>query len=40
MIVNNSEFMSNMFSTKYKFIYFIVSIKLLFINIFIRSFDY
>ena len=40
MITNNSRFMSNMFFIKYELICFIVSIKLLFYNIFIRSFDY
>ena len=37
MAANNFESMSGMFSTKYELICFIISIKLLFCNIFIGS---
>ena len=40
MTTNNSGFISDMLSIKYKLICFIISIKLLFYNMFIRSFDY
>ena len=40
MVVNNSISMLGMFSTRYELICFIVSIKLLFCSIFIRSFNY
>ena len=40
MIVNNSESMLGMLSTQYELICFIVSIKLLFYNVFIEYFDY
>ena len=39
MTVNNSESMLGMFFTQYELICFIVSIKLLFCNVFIRYFD-
>ena len=40
MTANNSGFMPGMLFTQDKLICFIVSIKLLFCNVFIRSFDY
>ena len=40
MASNNSIFMPCMLSTQYELICFIVSIKLLFCNVFIESFDY
>ena len=40
MTTNNSRFMSGMFSTKYELIYFIVSIKFVFCNVFIGFFYY
>ena len=40
MIVNNSESISNMFFTYYELIYIFYLIKLLFCNLFIRSFNY
>ena len=40
MVANNSGSMSGMFSTQYELICFIVSIKLLFYNVFIGYFDY
>ena len=39
MVANNFVSMSDMFSTYYELICFIVSIKLLFYNVFIESFD-
>ena len=40
MATNNSGYMPSMLSTQYELICFIVSIKLLFCNVFIESFDY
>ena len=40
MTANNSGSMLGMLSTQYELICFIVSIKLLFCNVFIESFDY
>ena len=40
MVATDSGSMSDMLSIKYEFICFIVSIKLLFCNVFIKSFDY
>ena len=40
MIANNSGSMSGMLYTQYELICFIVSIKLLFYNVFIGLFDY
>ena len=40
MTANNSESMLEMLSTQYELICFIVSIKLLFYNVFIEYFDY
>ena len=40
MVANNSGSMLGMLSTKYELICFIVSIKLLFYNVFIGAFDY
>ena len=40
MIANNFETMPSMLSIQYELICFIVSIKLLFCNVFIGSFDY
>ena len=40
MATNNSESMLGMLSIQYELICFVVSIKLLFCNVFIESFDY
>ena len=40
MTTNNSGSKSGMLSTQYEFICFIVSIKFVFCNVFIGSFDY
>ena len=40
MTAGNFGSMSGMLSTNYELIFFIVSIKLLFCNVFIGSFDY
>ena len=39
MIIINFEYMSSIFSDKYKLIYLIISIKFIVYNIFIRPFD-
>ena len=39
MATNNSEFMSGMLFFQYELIYFTISIKLLFYNVFIGSFN-
>ena len=40
MTANNSRFIPGMLSTQQELICFILSIKLLFCNVFIESFDY